>query len=225
MCTLLFRHHPDDPYPLAILSNRDEAYGRPSGDWEWRGSNPRYFAPVDLKAGGTWIGMNEQGVVVALTNIFPGRMNPAFRSRGALVVELLHLDEARRAPELLHSILKDRPYNNFNLLVGDRTSAYLFTWQGRDLRQHELSPGVYEVANRPYRGAVLPDDISENEAWLAARAGRLKEHPSVCKHGPGYGTRCSHKLLIHGEDPASSRIWHLEGHPCERSYQLVFGVE
>jgi uncharacterized protein with NRDE domain len=225
MCTLLFRYRPDDRYPLAILSNRDEAYNRPSGDWEWRGDVPRYFAPVDLKAGGTWIGLNESGVVVALTNIYPGRKDPEFRSRGALVVDLLHLEEAERIPAVLRANLDNRRYNNFNLLVADRASAYLFTWKGRNLKQHDLAAGVYEVGNRPYRGGTLADDLSDNEDWLAQHASRLMEHPSVCKHGPGYGTRCSHKILIHGEVPSSSLIWHLDGHPCRGIYRLILGSD
>ena len=225
MCTLLFRYRPSDQYPLAILSNRDEAYGRPSGDWEWRGGGSRYFAPIDLEAGGTWIGLNERGVTVALTNIFPGRKDSEFRSRGALVVDLLQLGEAKQAPEFLRACLEDQRYNNFNLLVADRSNVYLFTWQGRDLKEQEILAGVYEVANRPYRGKVLADDVRENDIWLVERAPRLQEHPSVCKHGPGYGTRCSHKILVHGKDPLRSRVWHLEGHPCRGSYQLVWGAD
>ncbi|UCH10078.1 MAG: hypothetical protein JSU61_12890, partial [Fidelibacterota bacterium] len=141
------------------------------------------------------------------------------------VVDLLHLEEANRIPVFLRTGLAEQRYNNFNLLVADKTSAYLFTWQGRDLKQHELSPGVYEVANRPYRGGTLTDDQSENEAWLAQGASRLTEHPSVCKHGPGYGTCCSHKILVHGEDPSRSLVWHLDGHPCQGSYRLVLGED
>ena len=71
MCTILVRHNPADPHPLAILANRDEAYNRSSGGWAWRGGDRQYFAPVDHVAGGSWIGLNQTGLVVALTNIFP----------------------------------------------------------------------------------------------------------------------------------------------------------
>ncbi|UCD37607.1 MAG: NRDE family protein [Fidelibacterota bacterium] len=226
MCTLLFRFSPNDQYPLAILSNRDEAYKRPSGGWAWRGGNRRYFAPVDLEAGGTWIGLNESGVVAALTNIFPRLRGSSFRSRGALVIDLLHLDAANLSWDVLPEAVSNHQYNKFNLLVADRSVAYLFTWRGRNLVQRDLTPGVYEVANRPFRGRSIPDDVAEgNEGWLAMKASRLVEHPFVCKHGRGYGTCSSHKLLVHGTDRSKSLVWHLDGHPCESRYKLVMGTE
>ena len=64
MCTLLIRLSPGDDYPLAILSNRDEVYDRPSGGWEWRGEEGQIFAPIDIQAGGSWIGFNDKGVAL-----------------------------------------------------------------------------------------------------------------------------------------------------------------
>lgn len=221
MCTLLFRHCPVDVYPVAILSNRDEFYGRPSEGWAWRGRRPRYFAPKDMEAGGTWIGLNEHGVVTALTNIFPGRQDPDFRSRGALVTDALGLARAEQAPGLLKRLIATHQYNNFNILVADKIRAYLFTWLGLDLIQQDLAPGAYEVANKPFDGTRLSEGLETNEVWMASISSRLLEHPDACRHGDSYGTRCSHKLLIHGTEPCRSMVWHLEGHPCQGSYKLV----
>ena len=55
MCTLLFRHRPGDEYPLALLANRDEAYGRPAAGWAWRGVDRAFFAPLDRHAGGNML--------------------------------------------------------------------------------------------------------------------------------------------------------------------------
>jgi hypothetical protein len=139
MCTLFFRHSPDDEYPLAILSNRDEAYDRPSGGWDWRGSGKHYFAPIDLEAGGTWIGLSRNGVVVALTNIFPGREDSGFRSRGELVTDLLQLDAAAGASTAMAKSFTTHSYNTFNLLVADPLTAFAFSWAGDELAEPRCS--------------------------------------------------------------------------------------
>ena len=223
MCTLLFRHEPGDMYPLALLSNRDERDGRPADGWAWRETAPRSFAPSDLEAGGTWMGLSASGVVAALTNIFPQREEPDLHSRGALVQAMLALPMAADASEGLREELAARPTNNFNLLVADGSTAMLFAWDQGELREQGLEPGVYEVANSPFDGARLPGGPGPNEAWLEERAGRLVEHPTVCKHEDGYGTRSSAQLLLRGDDPAHSLVWSLEGHPCEGVYEQVLG--
>lgn len=223
MCTLFFRYQPGDEYPLAILSNRDEAYDRPSGGWDWRGSGGSYFAPIDLEAGGTWIGLNRHGLVAALTNIFPGREGADFRSRGALVTDLLELEGVAEAPAAMARLFSAHSYNNFNLLVADPVTAFVFSWAGQELETFDLRPGVYQVNNIRFDGVEQPNPGVANQRWLEREAGRLTEHPMVCRHGDGYGTRCSHKLLIHEDGLERSRIWHLEGRPCEGIFQQVLG--
>lgn len=223
MCTLLMRLNPGDEYPLAILSNRDEAYDRPSGSWDWRGEEGRIFAPIDLQAGGSWIGFNDRGVVAALTNIFPGSEGEEFHSRGALVMDMLQLDKARNASKAVERMLSERPYNHFNLLVADAGSAYLHSWAEGQLDAFELLPGVYQVNNVPYRGSDISSQSMDNEQWLEKESWRLTRHPDVCRHGEGYGTCCSHKLLVHGSEPRRSVVWHLEGHPCEGEFQMILG--
>ena len=223
MCTLFFRHRPDDEYPLAILANRDEVYDRPSDGWEWRGSERNYFAPIDVKAGGTWIGVNRRCVVAALTNIFPGREGAGFRSRGAFVTDFLQLDRAADATAEMAQHFANHTYNNFNLLVADPLKAFIFSWAGRELKTFDLRPGVYQLNNISFDGMEQPNPGVPYEQWLEREQGHLTEHPMVCRHGEGYGTRCSHKLLIHRGGIESSKVWHVEGHPCEGVFQQVLG--
>jgi uncharacterized protein with NRDE domain len=223
MCTLFFRHRPDDEYPLAILSNRDEQYGRPADGWDWRGPEAEWFAPIDLEAGGTWIGLNRHGVVAALTNIFPSWKGTEFRSRGALVTDMLSLERAADAPPAMADTFSNHSYNKFNLLVADDLNAYVFSWAGDDLETFGLRPGVYQVNNVPFDGMGRPQSGIANDAWLEREEASLSEHPLVCRHGDGYGTRCSHKLLIHRDGSERSTIWHLDGHPCEGTFEIVLG--
>ena len=127
MCTLLIRHNPVDPYPLALLANRDEAYDRPAEGWAWRDGSPPYFAPRDREAGGTWIGLNAAGVVVALTNIFPSQKSGPYRSRGALVTDMLALEQAGKAPDQLEAAVleRSRPHRTFRRVSGAALRAIL----------------------------------------------------------------------------------------------------
>ena len=221
MCTLLIRHKPGDPYPLAILSNRDERYGRPSAGWEWRDAQPPYFAPLDELAGGTWIGLSERGVVVGLTNIFPSLEGDDFTSRGALVAGMLSLTAAKKARRRVRQLIDEQSFNKFNLLVADGFEAVVLSWDGLGLWDGSLAPGTYQIGNDAWNGAKLPEAAGSNSAWLTANRDRLKEHPSICKHGDGYGTRSSSLLLLDALNPTQSQIWHAEGHPCENEYIKV----
>jgi len=223
MCTLFFRHRPGDDYPLAILSNRDEQYGRPAEGWDWRGSGPDWFAPIDLEAGGTWIGLNRHGVVAALTNIFPSWEGTEFRSRGVLVSDMLNLERAADAPEAIASTFSEHPYNKFNLVVADSSKAFVFSWSGDRIETFDLRPGVYEVNNIAFDGIEKPNPGVTNERWLEREEGRLTQHPMICRHGDGYGTRCSHKILVHRDGVENSKVWHLEGHPCQGQFRQVLG--
>ena len=102
-------------------------------------------------------------------------------------------------------------------------AAFVFSWAGDQLETFDLQPGVFEVNNIAFDGIEKPNPGVSNERWLERERGRLTEHPEVCRHGDGYGTRCSHRLLVHREDIERSKVWHLEGHPCEGSFQLVLG--
>ena len=207
----------------SATSTLTSSYGRPAGGWDWRGPAGDRFTPIDLEAGGTWIGINRLGVVAALTNIFPSWEGSDYRSRGALVTDMLRLERATGARATMADSFEKHSYNKFNLLVADPLNAFVFTWVGKDLETFGLRPGVYEVNNIAFDGIEKPNPGVTNERWLEREEGRLSQHPMICRHGDGYGTRCSHKILVHEDGLEKSRVWHLEGHPCEGQFQQVLG--
>ncbi len=100
MCTLLLVHRlhaftPGGPSestsPLTLLAaNRDENTARPAEGWAPRlYGERRAFAPRDVTLGGTWMGMNDAGMVAAVTNRFGLPRDPSRRSRGEIVPGLL----------------------------------------------------------------------------------------------------------------------------------------
>ncbi|MEC8992263.1 MAG: NRDE family protein, partial [Candidatus Latescibacterota bacterium] len=64
-------------------ANREEVYSRPSAPPAWQ-QQQRAFAVTDLQAGGTWLGVSETGVVVAVTNRRESLPAEDPRSRGHL---------------------------------------------------------------------------------------------------------------------------------------------
>ena len=223
MCTLLFRHRPGDTHPLALLSNRDERFGRPASGWSWRDGPPRIFAPRDEQAGGTWIGMSATGIVAALTNVFPPLKEGDYYSRGSLVIEMLALRSASKARRKVRALLKEHDLNKFNLLVADGTTAMMFSYDGLGLWEARLEPGVYQVGNDTWSGNKLDSGSGPNAQWIVDRKSQLQQHPDICKHGDKYGTRSSSIILLNGLTPTESTIWHAEGNPCQSTYEKILG--
>ncbi len=125
MCSVIFLRRPDHAWPLILGANRDEMLSRP-----WRAparhwpDRPEVIAGLDELAGGSWLGLNDSGVVAGALNR-PGSLGPApgLRSRGELVLEALdHADAADAAAALAD--LDGRAYRPFNLFVADNRDAY-----------------------------------------------------------------------------------------------------
>jgi hypothetical protein len=125
MCTVVVLRRPGSPWPLLLAANRDELKSRP---WRAPGRHwpdrPEVVAGLDEQAGGSWLGINDHGVVAAVLNRV-GTLGPATgkRTRGELVLEALdHADAAAAATALAD--LDPAAYRPFNLIVADSRHAY-----------------------------------------------------------------------------------------------------
>jgi uncharacterized protein with NRDE domain len=145
MCLILLAldTHPD--YSLIVAANRDEFYDRPTAHAAFWKDAPWVLAGRDLKAGGTWLGIDRRGRFAAVTNYRQGQREPeAPRSRGHLVSDYLTGPSDARAH--MAGVERDAAlYNGFNLIVGD-TGALLY-FSNRDGRTRALGPGVYGLSN------------------------------------------------------------------------------
>ena len=144
MCLIVFAWQPDSRQPLLLLANRDEMHARPSAPLAQWSDQPSIYAGRDLEAGGTWLGMTEQGRFAALTNIRDMSLPLGAQSRGALVSD--YLASSQTPQTYLQAVAAQvSQYSGFNLLVGDLQSIwYLNSSQPRPLR---LTPGVYGLCN------------------------------------------------------------------------------
>lgn len=133
MCTVVMLMRPEHDWPLILGANRDEMRERPwkppARHWADR---PNVVAGLDELAGGSWLGVNDAGVVAAVMNRV-GSLGPApnRRSRGELVLEALDHGAARDAAEALAE-LDPVAYRSFNLVIADRYEAFWLRNLGGD---------------------------------------------------------------------------------------------
>ena len=152
MCLLVVAWHTDARYPLIVGANRDEVLERPAIPLTVLGeAGPRILGGRDELAGGTWLAVNEHGVVAGLTNqpSADGR-DPTKRSRGELPLLLTRPSTAGQAVAELVCAVSTADYNPAWLLVGDRQSLFLVDMTGAPApRARRLSAGVHVLENRP----------------------------------------------------------------------------
>jgi uncharacterized protein with NRDE domain len=186
MCTLVLLRRPEMRWPLLLAANRDEMAGRPwappARHWPDR---PEVVAGLDELAGGSWMGVNDYGVVAAILNRI-GTLGPAEgkRSRGELVLEALdHADAAAAAAALAE--LDGRAYRPFNLVVADNRDAFWIKADGKPaVSVHAIAAGLHMLSAldlddtasprvRAYlprfRAAAAPDPEAA-DGWAAWRA-------------------------------------------------------
>ena len=183
MCTLVILRRPGHRWPVLIGANRDEMIDRaskpPGRHWPDR---PELVAGRDLLAGGSWLGINDWGVVAAVLNRH-GSLGPApdRRSRGELVLEALdHADAVAAAEALSH--LDPDAYRSFNLIIADESRGFWLRHAGgprvelKPLKDglsmiaageiDDLGTRRLELALPAFRAWPIPDpDLDDWDAW------------------------------------------------------------
>ena len=249
MCTLIAFHGVWADAPLVVATNRDEAWDRPSTPPRWRDGEEAVLAPLDERAGGTWMGANRRGLWVGLTNRRAGRNDPGLRSRGLLCRDLLRAASAADAVARLESL--GECYNPFHVVVADADRLVLVEYQSGRSDVRPLSSGCHIVTNRPSREhAEEPKArrawrlLYESGLWPAERGGPapldlearlatiLGDHgaergDALCLHGERYGTRSAAIWRIAWPDGGSEepdiRLAFADGPPCTTPFAAVVG--
>ncbi|MCA9266841.1 MAG: NRDE family protein [Planctomycetales bacterium] len=111
--------------PVLVAANRDEYFDRPSAPPSIQSGKPRILCGLDERAGGTWLGVNQHGLFVAVAN--RRRMNPpvAPKSRGVLCREMLRCDSARGAVDMAMEELSSQLYDGANFVCADAESGWV----------------------------------------------------------------------------------------------------
>jgi uncharacterized protein with NRDE domain len=146
MCLLVLAWNAHPRYRLVVAANRDEYHDRPAmplGRW----AEPTdMVAGRDLRAGGTWLGIDRRrrfGVVTNFRDLV--RAAPQARSRGGLIPG--YLGGAAAAEDYLAALEDEAAaYGGFNLLLADGESLWYASNRTTPFVR-ALSPGVHGLSN------------------------------------------------------------------------------
>jgi hypothetical protein len=147
VCTLIAYYQMYPTYPVVVAANRDEYYTRKARQPHMIHQQPRVYAGKDEHAGGTWLGVNEFGLVAGLLNRHsPEPQDPARRSRGLLCLDMLCQRDALAARDMLVTEARTHPYNSFYVFWADSEHAYL-AYNEENITIRAIQPGRYLLTN------------------------------------------------------------------------------
>jgi len=187
---------------------------------------------TDLLAGGTWLGVNARGLVVAVTNRRREVVPLEPRSRGLLCRSLLGLERADVAAQRGMEQLRSGQFAGCNLLLADANAAFVIEF-GDELQTTTLPPGLHLLTNGALNSADdlridrvrreldqhRPETIGQ---WVDAstRICGLRGtdgQPSIVIEGVDRGT-VSATVLALGTEQRASQFWHAAGPPSTTAF-------
>ncbi|TDE24075.1 NRDE family protein [Actinomadura sp. 6K520] len=221
MCTAIISIDPASPVPVLLVGVRDEFVAR---EWEPPGRHwpdrPGLVGGRDLRAGGTWLAVDPGAPRVGL--VLNGRGRPAPEdgrvSRGELPLRAA-ADGKLDRPDL-------RVYDPFHLVAAEPGGVRLWSWDGAELAERDLGPGLHMIVNSGLEGEGQLEGETE-DAYMAARLAyfrpRLAAAPrpepgrddpvdrawgdwTALVNGDGL-PRADHRALLPLLDHGDGRVW------------------
>jgi uncharacterized protein with NRDE domain len=227
MCTVVILYRPKHPWPVIMAANRDEMASRPSAaparHWPDR---PHVVAGIDKLADGTWLGLNDYGLVAGVLNrrhsLGPQK---GFRSRGELPLEALDHAEAALAADAL-SDLDPSSFRAFNMIIADRKKAFWLSSANQEengaeaaVQAAEIPPGLSMITaydcndlKSPrikmylprFQAAAAPDPEAEDwAAWKSLLSSSLYDAEvgpegamNIVANAQGFGTVSSSLIAL-----------------------------
>lgn len=221
----------------------DRPWRPPDRHWPDR---PDVVAGLDELAGGSWLGVNDHGVVAGILNRM-GSLGPQAgkRSRGELVLDALDHADAGAAAEALVD-LDGEAYRPFNLVVADASEAFWLRHQGDEPIRFEAIPDGLSMVTahdmnslssarirnymKLFNSSPAPDpDREEWSSWeelMASREGAKEpagEGAMCIVTDLGFGTVNASLIALPGvERPDKTPIWRFaNGAPGDVSFGII----
>jgi uncharacterized protein with NRDE domain len=246
MCTLAIYFKAFADYPVVVAANRDEYLARPALPPTTLAETPHIVGGKDLRASGTWLGINQHGIVAGLLNRRNGSVenDPNLRSRGLLCLDALRYAAATEAAQFV-AAQNGRDYNPFNLLIASRQEAFVAYNRWSEIEVVKLIPGTHLLTNLDVDDFECPrisrsrkhfEELGSRADFACDPVGLrdelhrlLADHStqldprsgrpnSLCLHLGDYGTRSS-SMIFMGRQPQQIAHFFAAGPPCTASFE------
>lgn len=245
MCMMVIGVRMHRNFPIYVGFNREEEIKRKTTPPKLIEEGRAVCAGIDEREGGTWLGVNQDNLLVALGNRSEKGGRPGKkRSRGLFVLDLIRLAH----PDKVQSYLKKnaRFYKPFNLFYGNLSVAYVSTWNGKRLSTERLETGHHVITSgnvddrknpRVKRAlellekkpeSAIPGEILTND-WrdLFFQLIQIcRDHEpekelteTLCRHDKPVKTVSSTLLALANRGAGYSFLWHEVGNPCQGTYR------
>ncbi|MEE8452696.1 MAG: NRDE family protein [Thermoguttaceae bacterium] len=146
MCILAILYKTARNTPILLASNREERFDRPTQVPKIQSGTPRVVCGIDRKEGGTWLGVNQYGLVATVTNRQKTTVPAKPRSRGQLCRELLGVRTAKEAAQHAAAALATGAYDGANYVVADVEYGAV-VYGGDSVEIVELTPGLHVLTD------------------------------------------------------------------------------
>lgn len=233
MCLLAIQYKATNDAPILLAQNREEYFDRPTQIPRIQSGRPRVICGIDRKAGGTWLGVNQYGIMAVVANRPKAHVPAEPRSRGLLCRELLNFDSARKAAEHAARELYTGQYAGATYVCADAEHA-LVIYGGNTIETVELSPGLHLLTNGNLddyqderqefvRRLLTLQRLDSSVTFLAVASRTFARKPDyagrrgVVNSGGEFGT-VSSTLLALTERPQNSIYQYAPGPPSDHAY-------
>jgi len=231
---------------MVVAANRDEHYDRPSAAPAFFGHDPVILAGLDLRAGGTWLGINQYGLLIGILNRRsdtspPNNVN--FRSRGLLCLDLLRLSSTKQVRIALCNVDPGQ-YQPFTFVCADRSDALSGSNVAKEISIKDLAHGVHVFSSSTELGVQstkrdrafqLFAELCRNSAdeldpvkHVPGLASVLSDHTysnanphdTICVHGAVSGT-VSSSIIFYSDRTRQMQSFYCAGSPCRGTFIRV----
>ena len=233
MCILAIQYEAARDSPILVAQNREELLDRPTQAPRIQAGRPRVICGIDKKAGGTWMGVNQHGLMAAVANGPKTSLPAEPRSRGLLCRELLHFDTSAKAVDYAVKELSTDRYAGAHYLCADSQMAAVISG-GDTVEVVKLVPGLHMLSSSGVdqysderqefvRRLLTLQRLDSAVAFLAVASRTFSRKPDesgrrgIVVSGPDYGTVSSTLLSL--PKKTHNAVYHYAaGSPADHSY-------
>ncbi len=234
MCTVIVAYKYFTNIPLLIAANRDEFSNRKTDPPSIINYHPKILAPRDKLRQGTFTGINEWGLSVAITNL-SGIVDKDInkKSRGLLVLRALGSpDIDRMLTDFKH--IDFSLYNFFQLIAADRNKIAILRYD-QEVKIETYDKGLFILSNwdaikdvRDYKQSIILSTIDRIPAdadfgtILEYMKNILSNHNGkdmrfqICVHTENYGTLSSIIIAPYQDNPV---FYYSIGPVCKNKFR------